>query len=177
MEPAEASTFRESLTAMGLKFTRERRLILDEVFRNHGHFEADDIVFGLRHRGHRVSRASVYRALPLLVRSGLLREVHSSEKHSHYEHVFGHGHHDHLICTECGRTIEFYSPAIERLQAEICNEHGFLAAGHSLEITGVCDACSRAGKARDGAGARVSSNGSSNREIARPSGRSGGGAR
>ncbi|MEW6230397.1 MAG: Fur family transcriptional regulator, partial [Bacillota bacterium] len=103
---------------------------------------------GLRDRGRRVSRASVYRTLPLLVKSGLLRDVHSSEKHSHYEHIFGHRHHDHLICTKCGRTIEFNSPMIEKLQTEICNQHGFWATGHKLEITGLCDAC-RAKEARN----------------------------
>lgn len=149
MEPAEQRTFRDFLQAAGLKFTRERRLILEEVFRNHNHFEADDVVIGLRDRGRRVSRASVYRTLPLLVKSGLLRDVHSSEKHSHYEHVFGHRHHDHLICTRCGRTIEFNSPMIEKLQTEICDEHGFWATGHKLEITGLCAAC-RAKEARNG---------------------------
>lgn len=141
METAEQRRFKVFLQGVGLKFTRERRLVLEEVFRNHGHFEADDIVMGLRGQGRRVSRASVYRTLPMLVRSGLLRDVHSSEKHSHYEHVFGHHHHDHLICTGCGRAIEFTSPVIEKLQIEICSQHGFQAAGHKLEITGLCDAC------------------------------------
>ena len=110
MESAEEKMFRQFLDGDGLKFTPERRLILQEVFRNHRHFEADDIVIGLRNRGSRVSRASIYRTLHLLVGSGLLINVYSAEKHGHYEHTFGHDHHDHLICTECGRMIEISDP-------------------------------------------------------------------
>lgn len=144
METAETERFREFLLGAGLKLTHERTLILEEVFRIHRHFEAEDVVLGLRERGHRVSRASVYRALPLLVGSGLLRDVHSAEKHSHYEHVFGHDHHDHLICTVCGRTLEFSDPRIEQLQTETCERHGFRLTSHKLEITGVCGECALA---------------------------------
>lgn len=141
MEAAEEKMFREFMTRQGLKCTQERQLILREVFSIHQHFEADDIIFGLKRRGVRVSRASIYRTLPLLVESGLLREVHSSEKHSHYEHIFGHEHHDHLICTKCGRTIEFTDDRIEALQDRVCERHGFLPTSHILEITGVCGDC------------------------------------
>jgi len=141
----EEAKFREFLNEEGLKVTRERRLILEEVFRNHRHFEAEDVVIGLRERGCRISRASVYRTLPLLVQSGLLREVHSDEKHSHYEHVLGHEHHDHLICTRCGQTIEFSHSGIERLQDLICAQHGFSATSHKLEIKGLCGQCKKGG--------------------------------
>ena len=141
MEAAEEKMFREFIAGQGLKCTPERQLILREVFSIHQHFEADDIADGLRRRGMRVSRASIYRTLPLLVESGLLREVHSSEKHSHYEHVFGHKHHDHMICTRCGRTIEFTDERIEGLQNRVCERHGFLSTAHTLEIVGICKEC------------------------------------
>lgn len=141
MESAEQRRFREFLQAEGLRFTQERRLILHEVFANHEHFEAEGIVASLKRKGLRVSRASVYRTLPLLVESGMLREVHSSEKHSHYEHVFGHQHHDHLVCTKCGRTMDFLEPRIEELQDLICKAHDFHPTSHKLEITGVCSSC------------------------------------
>ena len=141
----EELRFREYLTEAGLRCTSERRLILEEVFRRHDHFEAEDIVLGLRGTGVRVSRASVYRTLPLLVESGLLRQVHSDEKHGHYEHIFGHDHHDHLICARCGNTIEFKDEGIEKLQDRVCARHGFTPANHRLEIHGICAACSREG--------------------------------
>lgn len=142
MESAEQKRFREYLEQDELKFTPERRLILDEVFRIHEHFEAEDIVIRLRNNGMRVSRASVYRTLPLLVGSGMLREVISLDKHSHYEHIFGHEHHDHLVCTKCGRTFDFCETKIEELQDAICRSFDFKAASHKLEIIGVCSHCS-----------------------------------
>lgn len=141
MVSAEEARFGEYLASKNLKFTQERRRILREVFRIHRHFEAEDIVMGLNSQGIRVSRASVYRTLPVLVDSGLLREVHSSEKHSHYEHVFGHEHHDHLICTRCGAEIEFSDQMIEEMQERVCREHGFVPSSHKLEITGTCRRC------------------------------------
>ncbi|MCL6520528.1 MAG: transcriptional repressor [Armatimonadetes bacterium] len=137
----EEAKFRHFLREEGMKTTRERKLILEEVFRNHQHFEADDIVSGLRKRGKRVSRASVYRTLPLLVNSGLLREVDFGERHGHYEHVLGHGHHDHLICTACGRTFEFNDNTIEELQQKICEQYSFKAHTHELRIMGLCSEC------------------------------------
>ena len=139
----EETRFCEYLADHGLRLTAERRMILREVFRRHDHFEAEDVVIGLRRTGERVSRASVYRTLPLLVRSGLLRSVHSDEKHAHFEHVFGHDHHDHLICTECGRTVEFKHEGIEETQDKVCAEHGFTCTHHRLEITGICADCRR----------------------------------
>ncbi|MHB0913292.1 MAG: Fur family transcriptional regulator [Armatimonadota bacterium] len=141
MQSSEEKRFREFLETQALRFTTERRLILKQVARIHEHFEAEDVVDGLRRRGDRVSRASIYRTLPLLVESGLLREVHSSEKHSHYEHIFGHDHHDHLICTVCGRAIEFSDGKIEELQERVCRMNGFDAVSHKLEIIGVCAGC------------------------------------
>lgn len=141
MKLTEEEKFKHYLEEEGLKFTPERELILQEVFSIHDHFEADDLIIGLRSKGRRVSRASVYRTLPLLVKSGLLRDVYSAEKHSHYEHTFGHGHHDHLICSECGRLIEFHDDKLEALQERVCSKFDFSPATHKLEIVGVCSDC------------------------------------
>jgi Fur family transcriptional regulator, ferric uptake regulator len=141
MASEEQRRFAEFLRNEGLRFTQDRRLILAEVFAVHGHFEAEGIVAGLKRKSLHVSRASVYRTLPLLVESGMLRQVYSSEKHSHYEHIFGHEHHDHLVCTKCGRTMDFLEPKIEELQEFICRTHDFHPTSHKLEITGVCSSC------------------------------------
>lgn len=143
MKTVEEKKFGKFLEEKSMKFTPERRLVLQEVFRNHEHFEAEDIMVSARSRGHRISRASVYRTLPLLAESGLLREVASLEKHCHYEHVLGHQHHDHLICTGCGKTIEFSEEHIEELQERICRELVFMPKSHKLEIFGLCDECSK----------------------------------
>jgi Fur family ferric uptake transcriptional regulator len=141
MASEEQRRFAEYLKSEGLRLTQERRMILDEVFATHEHFEAEKIVAGLKRKGLHVSRASVYRTLPLLVQSGMLREVYSSEKHSHFEHIFGHEHHDHLVCTKCGRTMDFLEPRIEQLQEHICKTYDFHPTSHELEIIGVCSSC------------------------------------
>ena len=137
--------FREFLTARGLKFTHERALILEKIFATHEHFEADDLLVALRRKGLRVSKATIYRTLALLVESGLLRQVMTDEKHAHYEHVYGHAHHDHLICSQCGHILEFFDPGIERLQDRVCRQKGFQAQGHRMQIVGLCARCVKKG--------------------------------
>jgi len=135
--------FQQFLAARGLRFTRGRARILDRIFATHKHFRADDLLLEMRSRGLRVSPATIYRTLALLVQSGHLRQVITDDKHAHYEHVFGHEHHDHMVCSRCGEIIEFFDPAIERLQDKTCQEKGFKAEGHRLQIFGFCAKCAR----------------------------------
>jgi Fur family ferric uptake transcriptional regulator len=141
MESAEERKFREYLEVEGLKFTPERRIVLKKVFSIHNHFEAEDIVLSLRVDGERISRASVYRTLNLLLMSGLLSPVHSAEKHGHFEHTFGHEHHDHFICSECKEVLEFADENLEAALLLACRKHGFNVASHKLEVYGLCAEC------------------------------------
>ena len=125
----------------GLKLTHERDVILNEVFSIHQHFEADDLLVRFRGRGERLSRASIFRTLKLLVKCGLLNKIIIGENRSYYEHVFGHEHHDHLICLECGKVIEFSNSQIEDLQESVCSEYDFYPTDHSLKISGYCRGC------------------------------------
>jgi len=137
----EEKKFREYLGSKGLKFTPERELILREVFSTHDHFEVDDLFVKLYHKNAHISRATVYRTLNLLVQGGLLRQVISGERHSHYEHILGHRHHDHLVCLRCGKLIEFSNRKIEDLQDEVCKKHNFEPYSHLLQINGFCWDC------------------------------------
>ena len=141
MMAAEERTFERYLSSQGLKFTSQRRLILNKVLTKHDHFEADDLFMAFRREGKRLSRATVYRTLPLLVKSGLIREVQFGENHAHYEHAMGHRHHDHLICVTCGKVVEFCDESIEHMQDNVCAKHDFKAHSHSLEIKGYCNQC------------------------------------
>lgn len=140
MKSAE-DAFREYLKGKGLKFTNERALILREVVSGRGHFDPDGLLIRMRGRGLRVSKASIYRTLPLLVDSGLITSVEKTGKHAHYERTFGHGHHDHMLCMSCGRVVEFYSKPLEALQERLCRRKGFEGISHSLEIMGYCSEC------------------------------------
>ncbi len=139
----EKHIFREFLNKRSLKFTRERELVLDEVFSFHGHFDPEEIMISMREKGIRVSKASIYRTLPLLLESGLIEQVEKNNKHAHYEHTFGHGHHDHLICLKCGKVIEVFSPELEAIQDELCRKKGFKGIKHTLEIKGYCRNCNQ----------------------------------
>jgi Fur family ferric uptake transcriptional regulator len=75
------------------------------------------------------------------VKSGLLREVIFGEKHAHYEHVYGHEHHEHLVCIKCGKIIEFTDERIEKYQDEICLRNKFKAESHRFQIMGYCEDC------------------------------------
>ena len=137
----ERKLFREFLYRKGLKFTRERQRILSEVFAFHCHFAPEDLLESMRRKNAKVSKASIYRTLPLLVESGLIEQVEIKDKHARYEHTFGHGHHDHLICIKCGTVIEVFSPKLEAIQEELCREKRFSGITHTLEIKGYCRNC------------------------------------
>jgi Fur family ferric uptake transcriptional regulator len=88
-----------------------------------------------------LSSATIYRTLPLFVRSGIIRETLRGKRRSRYEHVWEQEHHDHFECLSCGAIIEFKDDALERLQDRICRRHGFRAVEHRLGIRGYCAAC------------------------------------
>ncbi|MEJ2182683.1 MAG: transcriptional repressor [Nitrospirota bacterium] len=133
--------FRDFIHAKGLRYTPEREAIAREVFRRKGHFDPEELHQALRREGHKVSRASVYRTLPLMMEAGILEQVEMTDKHAHYERVMGREHHDHMLCVSCGRVIEFYSEEMEKLQERLCEEEGFQGASHTLEIKGYCSRC------------------------------------
>ena len=126
--------FRDYVQSKGLKFTPERQTILNHVFECHGHFEAEELLIDMRKSNKRVSKATIYRTLALLVSSGLLREVIFGEKHAHYEH---------LVCIGCDKIIEFNDERIENFQEEICIENKFKAESHKFQIMGYCEDCQK----------------------------------
>ncbi|MCD6423802.1 MAG: transcriptional repressor [Elusimicrobia bacterium] len=135
--------FKDYLRKRGLKFTPEREVVLREVFSLHKHFDAEQLYQNLYKRKKKISRASVYRTLPLLVRAGLITETLRCQGRTSYEHIFGHGHHDHMLCIGCGKVIEFRSEKIEKLQKEICRKYGFKPVEHRLGIKGYCRECQK----------------------------------
>ncbi len=137
--------FREYLATRGKRLTQERAFIVEEVFANHEHFDAEELVERLTNRkdSKRVSRATVYRTLNGLQEAGLLRKVARTNDRDVYEHDYGYPEHDHLICTKCGMLIEFSNQKIRELLEEITQEHHFLMDHHRLEVQGLCKECSR----------------------------------
>lgn len=133
--------FREYLSTKGLKSTKGRDEIIEEIMSIKGHFDPEGLFIRLKNKGSKVSRASVYRTIPLLIESGFIEEVERTDKHAHYERVTPNAHHDHMICIKCGRVIEFFSPTLEMMQDELCQKEQFKKVRHNLEIFGYCSAC------------------------------------
>jgi Fur family ferric uptake transcriptional regulator len=131
----------EHLKHAGFKKTAQRELILEVFLRTEGHLSAEDLYNIVKAEDPTVGFTTVYRTLKLLVECGLAREERLGDGHMRYEHLYNHQHHDHLICTECGRLIEFYSEVIETKQDEIAAQYDFQPTRHSLRIWGICSDC------------------------------------
>jgi Fur family ferric uptake transcriptional regulator len=145
----ERERFLRHVRQRGLRLTRERTALFDEIFAQHGHLDAEALLRSMKGRGIKTSRATVYRNLDLLVECGVVRKHQLGGSRHVYEHVHVGQRHDHLFCRECGRVVEFVSPGIEAMQNEICRAHGFEPNVHSLQITGLCRECgSRSAGAR-----------------------------
>lgn len=121
--------------------THERELIFDLVDTLRGHFSADDLVFGLHRRGQRVSRATVYRTLDLLVNRGMLQRVSMDEGGFLYEHIHGRKQHAHLYCVDCGQVFDYPMPVLGRLPQRVQREAGFEAEHLLLRVCGHCKRC------------------------------------
>jgi len=127
----------------GDRVTLSRRFVFDRVFDRHDHFSADELADDLAHGPRRVSRGTIYRTLALMTEAGLVRSFRDSSAHVHYEHVHGHEHHEHLICEQCGRFIEFVDSGVQDKITRVCRRHEFVQRTHRIVILGTCKRCAR----------------------------------
>lgn len=133
--------FHQFAAKRGLRSTRQRDLILDVFLSTHEHLSVEELYLKVKAANPRVGQATVYRTLKLFVESGLAREMTLSDGQTRYEHLMAGEHHDHLVCTGCGKIIEFEDEIIERMQREIAARHGFTITNHRLELYGLCPVC------------------------------------
>ncbi|UCE58377.1 MAG: transcriptional repressor [Phycisphaerales bacterium] len=134
--------FRKYLRDHGIKWTKARQRTLEAVLQLKEHFEAEQVLHQLRQGGRNVGKATVYRTLPLLVDCGILKQVRFDVKQAHYEHSYGEGPHDHMVCRRCGRIIEFASEEVVELSSRIAQRHHFHVVGHRMQLSGLCWECS-----------------------------------
>ncbi|MDF1565037.1 MAG: transcriptional repressor [Deltaproteobacteria bacterium] len=141
LDPREA--LRAYLSEQGLKSTRQRDLIVDVFFASEEHLRVDELLSRVRAIDPKVSQATVYRTIRLLKESGLAQERHFGDGQARYEpSAQDEDHHDHLICVECGKIVEFVDTRIEKLQEEVAGEYGFAVVKHKMELYGICEECS-----------------------------------
>jgi Fur family ferric uptake transcriptional regulator len=137
----EKEIFLGHIQKAGLRRTTQRDLILEIFLRTEEHLSSEDLYWLVQKQDPSVGHTTVYRTLKLLAEAGLAREVRFGDGKTYYEHHYNHDHHDHLICTECGKIIEFFSAEIEALQDKMAEQYGFRLTNHSLRMWGVCEDC------------------------------------
>lgn len=127
----------------GMRSTSQRRLVSQVFFRTGGHLSIDEMLALVRKEDSKVGYATVYRTLKLLVECGLASERQFDDTVTRFELAHRDSHHDHLICLQCKRIVEFEDDEIERLQDALAARHGFTLVSHKHELYGLCDQCSK----------------------------------
>jgi len=139
--------FRRYLREQGLPVTQQREAIAEVVLSAEGHLSVEDIEERLKKGGDRIGKATIYRTLETLVKSGLVAEHDFGEGFKRYEHLFGtQPVHQHLVCTECGDVSEIESPELAQVQASIAEQNAFEPARYRLQVYGLCHSCKEAGR-------------------------------
>ena len=127
----------------GLRYTPQREEILKVFLSVEKHFSADELHKVVRKKKPAIGYVTIYRTMKLLEEAGLCSEVDFGDGIARFEHRYGHGHHDHLVCVKCGSYTEVVKPQIEKLQNELAKERRFIPLRHKLQIFGVCHKCLR----------------------------------
>ncbi len=141
--------FLDFLAGKRLRVTAQRQAIIDSAFSTRRHFTADQLLEWSRRRDKSVSRATIYRTLPLLTESGLVREMDFGKDCKFYDPNYAlHPRHNHIICQDCEKIVEFDSDKIEQLENEISHRLGFSIRSHRLQITASCEELKRKGACR-----------------------------
>ena len=143
---AAKKRFLRFLEQKQLRVTSQREAIIDSVFSTDQHFTAEQLLEWSRRRDQSVSRATIYRTLPLLTESGLVREMDFGKDHKFYDPNYAdHPNHSHIICQDCEKIVEFESEKIEKLEDEISHRLGFAVKTQRLQITGSCEELKKLG--------------------------------
>ncbi len=140
-EPQELAIVERFMRERGMRWTTQRTLIAKVALDSHAHFSADELLSMCQQEDADVSRATVYRTLSMLEAAGFVEGLDTGEGKRRFEHVLGHCHHDHMVCTNCGKIIEFRDDALEKRQEIAAKAEGFQIESHSLKLFGRCKNC------------------------------------
>jgi Fur family transcriptional regulator, ferric uptake regulator len=135
--------FRTLISEGGLKATKQREEILNIFFNSPGHKNLSQIYAQVAKVNPKIGYATVYRTLKLLTRLGLADQQKFADGETRYEPTSEGNHHDHLICLDCGKIIEFEDKTLEALQNGIARRHHFKVFHHRMELYGRCAGCAQ----------------------------------
>ena len=133
--------FKEALKKEGLKYTPQRTAVLEEIIKDKGQRESEEIYLALKKSGQHVSRATIYRTMDILVNNGFARKMNLGDGRARYESKVNSPHHDHLVCMDCGLIVEFMDQQIEDLQDKIAIQYNFQLKRHIHQLFGLCKKC------------------------------------
>lgn len=139
-DPSDENALTKRFRDAGIQVTPQRLTIADTLFQCEKHISAEELYLQVREKNPRIGLATIYRTLHILKEKGLVEEHRFNDEFSRYE-VKDSTHHDHLICIECGKVVEFGQPVIEHLQDLAAEEKDFTIVSHKLEIYGICKDC------------------------------------
>jgi Fur family ferric uptake transcriptional regulator len=137
------SIFYEHLRRVGLKQTGQRDIILRTFLDTREHLSTDELYRIVKRKDETIGFTTVYRTLKLLAECGLASEVAFNDGITRYEAQYNRRNHHHMVCTECGSSVEFFSPEIERVEREIGRKNRYATTRHTFQIYGVCEKCQK----------------------------------
>ncbi|MDD3806771.1 MAG: Fur family transcriptional regulator [Candidatus Marinimicrobia bacterium] len=141
MDPKVMDEILQRLQKEGIKITQQRKKIIEIIYDQQNHINADTLYAILKKQKAGVSRATIYRTLDLLVEKRYIQKMDFGEGRCVYEFKLGQPHHDHMKCLRCGKVIEFNDHIIELRQHTICQNHKFYPMSHVMQIYGICHEC------------------------------------
>jgi len=138
---SSSDILKKALKKEGLRYTHQRQAIWDELSASDEHRDAEEIYLALYNSGLKVSRATVYRTIDVLVKNNLVRKLDLGDGRARYENKIDTAHHDHLICVQCGKIEEFMDNVIENRQEVIVENFGYRLIRHIHQLFVICDEC------------------------------------